>query len=359
MVVAEARETAEERPFGPVHVVPRTGRRNLWRLIRKMARRITRQPADDNIDTIQQAGIRAELTRFKPDVILANYGHGGVVVAPIAHELGIPLVVSFHGEDASRRARDPEWQRKYRTMFQTVAAVTGPSKYVCEKLTQLGCPPERVHKLHYGIRTDRIEFKPTRPCDDISGIRFLFVGRLSPKKDPFTLLRSFAQARTRLRPASTFLTIVGDGPLRSEVEALVVELNLGDSVELLGHQSHDVVLQQYQLAHIYVQHSVTAPDGDEEGLPVSITEALAAGLPVISTRHSGIPEAVRHGENGYLVDEGDVGKMADYMITLANDPDSRARFGHAGRRQLEEDFAMPVVQRQLRKLLSDVSGISF
>ena len=359
VVVAEARQGADERPFDPICVVPRTARTNWQRIFRRLRRRIIRQPADDTIDVIQQARIRVEFTRFEPDVILANYGHGGVVVAPAAQKLGIPLVVSFHGADASRRARDPEWQRKYRDMFKIASAVTGPSDYVCRKLVALGCPPDRVHKLHYGIRTDRIEFQPADSRYDGGAVRFLFVGRLSPKKDPLTLLKSFDRARAELKPLPVCLTIVGDGPLRPEVEALVGKLDLGKNVKLLGHQSHDTVLQQYQSAHIYVQHSVTAPDGDEEGLPVSITEALAAGLPVISTRHSGIPEVVHHGENGYLVEEGDFTKMAEYMVTLAKNPDSWMQFGRAGRRLLEEQFAMPIVQAQLRKLLSHVSGKLF
>ena len=152
------------------------------------------------------------------------------------------------------------------------------------------------------------------------------------------------------------LTIIGDGPLRADVAQIVKDLDLSNKVRLLGRQPHELVLQEIQRAHIYVQHSVTAPDGDEEGLPVSITEALAAGLPVVSTIHSGIPEVVRHGENGYLVNEGDIEMMATFMSKLADNPAKWPEFGQNGRQLLESEFSMPVVQRQLRSLLIQAAG---
>ena len=150
--------------------------------------------------------------------------------------------------------------------------------------------------------------------------------------------------------------MVGDGPLFEQARQLIAELDLGDTVNLLGHQSHDNVIAEYKKAHIYVQHSVVAPDGDEEGLPVSITEALAAGLPVVSTRHSGIPEAVRHGETGYLVEEHDVDGMAEHIARLAADQASWLTMGKNGRALLEAEFATPVVQASLRSLLSEAAA---
>ena len=358
LVLTEQRELEAERPFDNVRVVPRGSRNILARLLLRAMRSVAAAPSERLARDLQASGFRGALQEFGADVILANYGHGGVAVAAVAHSIGVPLVVSFHGADASRRARNPHWQEKYRAMFDVAAAVTGPSDYVCEKLAGLGCPRERIHKLHYGIRTDRIRFRP-RTLDDGQPVRFLFVGRLSAKKDPLTLLRSFARAREELPDGQAVLTIVGDGPLRQDVADMVRQLRLDDAVELLGHRTHQQVIEHYDAAHIYVQHSVTAPDGDEEGLPVSITEALAAGLPVISTRHSGIPEAVRHDENGYLVTEGDDTAMARYMVELARDRERWPRFGRAGRRLLEDEFSMPIVQRQLRGLLSDVSGKPF
>ena len=351
-VITASRRTVDQCPFEPAYVIPRPGRFNPHRLLRRLLRQIAGRPPIDEQLALHRRALRRQLLRISADAIIANYGPSGVLLAPLAHELGIPMIVSFHGVDASSLALDPVWQRRYREMFQHVSAATGPSEYVRNKLVQLGCPEDRAHVLHYGIKTDQIPFSPPAQRFDQRELRFLFVGRLAEKKDPITLLRSFAMAQKSLLPTKATLTIAGDGPLRAIVESEISTLGLADSVYLLGRRTHDEVLQLYQTSHIYVQHSVTAPDGDEEGLPVSITEALAAGLPVVSTRHSGIPEAVIDGECGVLVDEKDVQGMADAMVALAQNPQQWDKFGMAGRQLLESDFSVPVVQEKLRELLS-------
>jgi len=239
-------------------------------------------------------------------------------------------------------------------MFQTAAAVTGPSEYVRNRLIGAGCPPERARVLHYGIPTDRIRFAPPGQRFDGKSVEFLFVGRMTPKKDPITLLRSFALARERMPELDARLSMLGDGPMRAEVEAAVEELGLGDAVRLRGRVAHDEVIAAFANAHIYVQHSVTAPDGDEEGLPVSITEALAGGLPVVATRHSGIPEVVRDGETGFIVEEGDAEGMAAAMVRMAREPSIWDEFGRTSRAMLEAEFAVPVIRAELQALLREV-----
>ncbi len=240
--------------------------------------------------------------------------------------------------------------------FKTTALATGPSAYVVDRLVSLGCPPDRARVLHYGIRTDRPAPDTSLDHDDDGVVRFLFVGRLTPKKNPVGLLEAFAVCRNLLGPGNARLKLIGDGPLTDEVAAAVERLGIGGDVDLAGHQAHDAVLDAYAAADIYIQHSVTAPDGDEEGLPVSITEALAAGLPVIATRHSGIPEVVREDETGYLVDEHDVEGMGRRMADLAGRKNDWARLGAAGRTLLGREFAVPVVQKRLRELLSEAAA---
>ena len=239
-------------------------------------------------------------------------------------------------------------------MFKHVSAATGPSQYIRDKLIELGCPSERAHVMHNGVRLDHIPF--TAPADRFHGqeIRFLFVGRLTEKKAPLTLLRSFAGAKSAIADKQVCLTIAGDGPMRQQVETEIRALQIEDSVELLGRQPHSRIIELFGDAHIYVQHSITAADGDQEGLPVSITEALASGLPVVSTRHSGIPEIIRHGETGLLVDERDETGMAHAMTELANDPDRWRLYGMAGRSLLEQEFAMPVIRQKMQRFLKSV-----
>ena len=355
-VVTAVRSLEVERPFDRVHVVPVPGRWSPRRLILRALRPVLRSPLAGDRTTLHQERLRRTLARLRPDVLFAHYGTSGVLVATAAASLNIPVVVSFHGADASRLARNPEWCRKYREMFQTVAAVTGPSEYVRKRLISLGCPEDRAHVLHNGVATDCIECAPPAVRYDQGEIRFIFVGRLAPKKDPLTLLKSFLAAKQQLAPLPASLTMIGDGPLRKEVEAMIERLELQEDVHLMGRQTHDEVIRQYRQAHIYVQHSVTSPDGDEEGLPVSITEALAAGLPVVSTRHSGIPEVVRNGVSGILVEEKDVDGMAAAMVDLARSPERWDELGRSGRHLLETEFDTQVVQKRLRSLLCDAAS---
>lgn len=350
-VIAESRESIAAHPFSPVNIVPSPVRMDPARILRRILRPFTGRPLGGEAAGLHRDRIRHHIQDFRPDVIFAHYGQSGVLLAPLAQEIRIPLMVSFHGVDASRLARDPIWKRRYRTMFESVAIATGPSEYVRNKLVDLGCPEDRAHILHNGVRTDLISFSPPKTRFDGTEIRFLFVGRLAEKKDPLTLLRSFKTARDTLLPLRSSLTIIGDGPMRNKVEDAVRTLELSESVKLRGRQTHDEVIRSFAEAHIYVQHSITAPSGDEEGLPVSITEALAAGLPVISTRHSGIPEVVHENVCGLLVQEKDSRGMADCMVRLARDLALCDRFGTAGRELLESEFATPVVQKRLRSLL--------
>lgn len=354
-VITPRRDLAEERPFDQVSVVPKPARWSSDRL-RNRALGFLRGQANglEASAATHRARIRKVVDEIGPDVVLAEYGQSGTLLAPLAQTMGIPLVVCFHGEDATRAARNPVWRTAYRQMFPHVAAATGPSAYIRDQLVELGCEPDRAHVQHNGIRLDRFSFRPS--CDRYDGgdVRFLFVGRLTPKKDPVSLVRAFAAARKRDKTRNFTLTIAGDGPLRPDVEREVDKLGIREHVYLPGKMAHSEIIELFGNSHIYVQHSVTAPDGDMEGLPVSITEALAIGLPVVSTRHSGIPEVVLDGETGLLVEEGDVAGMGDRMAELAVNTDAWRQFSSAGRTLLEKKFAMPVVMNELRQLLEAV-----
>ncbi len=304
-------------------------------------------------------GLRASLLGMlgdlRPDVILAHYGRGGILLGPVAGRLGVPLVVSFHGADECRLGHRPEWRPRFEALFADAALVTGPSRYILDRLVSLGCPAGKARLLHYGIKTDMIPVRPPVGPDRDRPVRFLFVGRHTPKKDPVGLLRAFRNCLDELGKGAAKLTMIGSGPLSDEVAAAVGELGLDDQVTLAGHLPHEAALRAYAEHDIYVQHSVTAADGEEEGLPVSITEALAAGLPVIATRHSGIPEVVREDETGYLVEEHDVAGMGHRMAALARDDAARNRLGAAGRALIRKGFDFPAVRARLEKLLESAA----
>ena len=156
------------------------------------------------------------------------------------------------------------------------------------------------------------------------------------------MARAFPQAH---------LDLVGDGLLRARCEAAVAEHGLGGRVTLHGYRGHAEVAALMARAAMFVQHSVTDPDGRIEGFPVAIAEAMFTALPVVSTRHSGIPEHVRDGATGFLVEEGDVAGMAAAMARLLADPGVAAGMGRAGRAWALEHLSRPASYGRLRALM--------
>lgn len=313
---------------------PRVGRRTVlsWPHIalHKAARELTGAGLGREVTAAYLKAFR----RHRAEAALVEYGDTAVWVVDACRRAGVPLVVHFHGYDASLHETLRENRESYPRMFQAAAALVAVSRAMRRQLISLGAPPEKVHCNHYGV--DCADFGGGDPA--AAPPTFVAVGRFTPKKAPQLTLAAFAEARRACPEAR--LRMVGDGPLLAECRALAGELGLGDSVTFLGAQPHEVVREEVRRARAFVQHSVVAESGDSEGTPVAIIEAGATGLPVVSTRHAGIPDVVVEGETGLLVDEGDVGGMAAHLSALARDPELAGRMGRAARRRVEEHFTM-------------------
>lgn len=288
------------------------------------------------------AGLERETTaaylkvfrRRKIQAVLAEYGQTGVQVMDAAEQAGIPLIVHFHGYDASMDAVLQEHRETYPRMFRSASAIIAVSRAMQRKLVQLGAPEGKVQYNPYGIDCERFGGAKPEQADPL----FIAVGRFTEKKAPQTTISAFARVlkicpRARLR-------MIGEGPLLKQCQDLAWNLGVSDSITFLGAQDHSIVQGEMRSARCFVQHSILAPSGDCEGTPVSILEAGAAGLPVVSTRHAGIPDVVVEGETGFLVDEGDEVAMADHMIDLAKHPDLAATMGKAAREHVRENFSM-------------------
>jgi glycosyltransferase involved in cell wall biosynthesis len=175
------------------------------------------------------------------------------------------------------------------------------------------------------------------------------VGRLVPKKDPLLSIQAFTEVA---RVQRVELHVVGDGPLLQEARQLAVDLGIRKLVHFHGALGHTAVQEHFKHADIFLQHSRTDPQtGDTEGLPVAILEAMAHGLPVVSTNHAGIPEAVINGETGLLVEEGDLKGMVGSLLTLVSDTGLRQRLGSAARARTAAKFSWRTERRQLLKTL--------
>lgn len=338
--------TADAAPLHAIAGEPGSALALLARIDHALHARLV-APADERAWTwgaIRRARLAGRLREIRARVALAQYGHVGLAALPACERAGVPLVVHFHGHDLSRMWRDPAYRAAMERAARRFAGFVVVNSIMAERLASVGVPEERVARIPYGAPLE--EFAPVAsevvvraPCD------FLAVGRMVEKKAPLETLRAFAAcvAHVELEVAGNGLdgsgpprlAMLGDGPLLEPARALVREWGFAEIVELPGAVSNDEVRRRMSAASGFVQHSVVSSDGDEEGWPVAVGEAMACGLPVVATRHPGIVDQVAEGETGFLVDEGDYRAMGARMATLVTDPALRVRMGAAARSRIE------------------------
>lgn len=286
-------------------------------------------------------GVKKHLKENKIDLIWANYGISGAHMVPAAKALNIPLITIFHGHDATDKKLLKIYKRKYARLFKQAAYIIAVSEEMKKRLINIGANPEKLKVIPYGINIEN--FKPQ--LETPQKMNFLAVGRFTAKKGPTITIRAFYKVLQKYPEAT--LTMVGKkSGLYEECQKLVDELGIQNSVIFTGIMDQTQIAGMMRTCFAYVQHSIIAPNGDMEGTPLSILEAGASGIPIVSTRHAGIKEAVVHGSTGYLVDEKDEDGMARYMIELCDNPEMAKSFGLNGRKHIEENY---VLEKQIRK----------
>ena len=307
---------------------------------------VTQRFGEENEARLEK-GIKKWLQKRKIQVVLGEYGPSGVAMADICADLGIPLVVHFHGYDAYREDILGEQGRDYPRMFTIASALVVVSEDMRRQLLSLGAPPEKVHLIPYGVDPElfRITDSGGNPPSLVA------VGRFTAKKAPDLTIRAFAEVAERFPEAR--LTLAGEGDLLEACVSLAEELGLGSRVRFAGGLSQSEVAELLGGARAFVQHSLRPADGDSEGLPLAVLEAMASGLPVVATRHAGIPDAVRHGAEGLLCEEGDVFAMAEHMAQVLEDSAYAARLGRAGAARIREHFTREIYLGKLYRLLKD------
>jgi glycosyltransferase involved in cell wall biosynthesis len=296
--------------------------------------------------SIRARGLRQWLRRHPVDVVLVEYGTKGASVFDLLPP-DLPLVVHFHGYDAYKQDVLDRYGNVYPRMFQRANRLIAVSRDMEGQLGRLGAPVEKIVYIPYGIDTEK--FAESRPA--FAQPLFISVGRFTQKKAPYMTLLAFSKVCKQVSDAR--LIMVGDGELLEVCRRMAAALGLSDRVELPGALPHEEVAKYMRQARCYVQHSLRADSGDSEGTPLSITEASASGLPVVSTRHAGIKDVIVEDTTGFLVDEGDTEAMAAHMTRLARDPALAARLGAAGRERVQEEFSLNGSIGKLFRLLQD------
>jgi colanic acid/amylovoran biosynthesis glycosyltransferase len=272
------------------------------------------------------------LLKQKIDVVFVEYGMVGAMVTKACRIANMPLVIHYHGADVYHRETVAAYRDLYAEAFKYASAFISVSVDMIEALKGLGAPADKIHLASCGVDTEAF------PQLDISNTKqnFLSVGRFVEKKSPQSVVKAF-DLITRAVPEAR-LSMVGTGPLFDETKALIEELNLTDKIRLTGALTSAEIKMLFSQTRCFVQHSVTAANGDKEGTPVTILEAGSSGLPVVSTFHAGIKQAVVHQKTGYLVPEHDVQGMADYMIKIAQDVQLAIQLGTAGAAHIRENY---------------------
>jgi colanic acid/amylovoran biosynthesis glycosyltransferase len=263
------------------------------------------------------------------------FGHTGVHLLPFIEQWDKPCVVSFHGADVAFKQDIKDYPAKLRRLFEAVPLVFARSQSLADRLTNLGCPPEKLRINRTGIPLNEFPFVDRQPPPD-GKWRVVQACRLIPKKGVATSLRAFAIFK-KDNPQGEFF-IAGKGPLQPELEMLAAGLGIYKDVHFVGFLSQPKLLKLYASSHLFLHPSETSPNQDQEGVPNSVLEAMATGLPVAATRHGGIPEAVDHGRTGFLVAEEDHVGLANAMQLITRSPDLLSQMGAHARATVLERF---------------------
>ncbi len=339
VVIAQKREEENRFPFRKITLVPKPAthflRRIWYRQLRDVPWQISRSETRQLLRVLETS--RAELLHI-------YFGHIAVHLLPLIRAWECPSVVSFHGADVMVELEKPAYRDKTLRMLEAVRLVLVRSESLQQALVRLGCAAEKIRLQRTGIPLQEFPFRAREwPSDD--RWRFLQAGRLIEKKGYRTTLRAFATV-ARGHPQSQ-LTIAGEGPLLADLQQLAQELGIQNQVQFTGFASQEQLRELFYSSHIFLHPSETAADGNQEGVPNSLLEAMATGLPVFATTHGGIPEAVEHGTSGILVPERDADALARELLRLMNEQVQLTALARNGAEAVAEKFEQSAQVRRL------------
>jgi colanic acid/amylovoran biosynthesis glycosyltransferase len=292
-----------------------------------------------------------KLAALRPKLVHAHFGRSGALALPIARHLNVPLVVSFYGGDATKdKHYRRQWlptifQRRLNALQSEAALFLCVSAFIRDELIARGFPPEKVLVQHSGVNLDT----PIEPGDPMPPGYVMFAGRFVEKKGAAYLIEAVRRLEAEGRDIR--LVLVGTGPLEDELRRATASLR---HVEYRGWMPNNELRRWMRGALALCVPSVHASDGDAEGLPTVVIEAMAAGTPVIGSDHAGIGEAIEHERTGFLVPEQDFDALAAALRRLLDEPELRRQLGGNARSAAAEHFDMFRQSHSLETRLLDV-----
>jgi colanic acid/amylovoran biosynthesis glycosyltransferase len=340
VVIAQKREQTERFPFEAVQVVPKPTTHFLRRFWFRQLRDIPWQISDTELSALLRV-----LSRIDARVLHIYFGQIGVHLLPLIRAWKNPSIVSFHGADVTVDMNKRAYRDATRQMLEAVKLVLVRSESLRRALADLGCDPKKIEVQRTGIPLEDFPFRERSFVAAATEWRLVQAGRLIEKKGLPVALRAFAVFLDQYPNAT--LTIAGEGPLLVQLQKLAHELNIQERVSFTGFISQEQLRQIYYRSHIFLHPSQTGHDGNQEGIPNSMLEAMASGLPVFATEHGGIPEAIENGASGVLVPEGDHEKLARALLDAAEDPELLSRIARSGADVVRKNFDLHAQAQRL------------
>ncbi len=295
------------------------------------------------------AKLKARLLAEKPALIHAHFGKSAAYALPLSRALGVPLVVTYHGGDATKTANTRNsalrvYNRRRAQLWRDAALIVPVSEFIRDELAKAGCPADKMTVNYNGADPGRFA-----PGDKTKLI--LFAGRWVEKKGIDTLVSALIAVREQL--TGWRVRLVGDGPLKPQLETQLKAAGL--EVELPGWVAPEDMPRHFAEAMIVCVPSRRAATGDAEGLPTVCIEAMLSGCAIAATRHAGIPECVKDGVTGLLVGERDHAALGERLVRMTGDVQATLAMGAAGRELALKDFNL---ERQSASLQDVLLGVA-
>ena len=351
VVIAQKREEAVRYPFEPVHLIAKPSTHFLRRFWFRQLRHAPWQ-----ISGTERRALLRILAKTDARLLHIYFGHIAVHLLPLIRAWQKPSIVSFHGADVIVDMDKAAYRSATREMLDAVKLVMVRSESLRRAVIDLGCDEKKIQLQRTGIPLDEFPFRGRSfpPRGRGGEWRFVQAGRLIEKKGLPVTLHAFARFSGQFPNAR--LTIAGEGPLLGTLQELASELKIDDRVSFTGFISQEQLRELFYSSHIFMHPSETGSDGNQEGIPNSMLEAMASGLPVFATEHGGIPEAIENGVSGVLVPEHDHEELGRILLDAVQDPDFLSRVGRAGADAVAQKFDQRIQVRRLEDIYLHAMG---
>jgi colanic acid/amylovoran biosynthesis glycosyltransferase len=342
VVIAQKREETDRFPFKSVEIVPKPAthflRRFWFRQLRDMPWQISGAELCALLDVLRKTDAR---------LLHIYFGQIAVHLLPLIRAWKHSSIVSFHGADVTVDMNKLAYRQATREMLTAAKLVLVRSESLRRAVADLGCDPRKIEIQRTGIPLGEFPFRE-RSFPMNGEWRLVQAGRLIEKKGLPVTLRAFAVFLDQ-HPNAT-LTIAGEGPLLGQLQKLARELNINARVSFTGFVSQEQLREIYHRSHIFLHPSQTGRDGNQEGIPNSMLEAMASGLPVFATEHGGIPEAIENGLSGVLVPECDHEGLARALVNAAKDPAFLLQIARSGAEAVRKNFDLQLQAHRLEDI---------